>query len=164
MKSLGFDWPALQRHNTENSKQILPEKELRGLSQFPNSCVSAAGKYVDGSWEYINRSQTHECGNWDWGHTISFLGIHEWDFRCSTDLPVKQWFLVWTITSPDLANLCRFSAVCFPGKIYIGTDIGKSSSRTYLNSKWHLIYQDCPSNVRCKRPERQLKIKKYKGN
>jgi hypothetical protein len=23
------------------------------------------GKYVDRSWEYINRSQTHECGNWD---------------------------------------------------------------------------------------------------
>ncbi len=21
------------------------------------------GKYVDRSWEYVNRSQTHECGN-----------------------------------------------------------------------------------------------------
>ncbi len=42
--------------------------------QFLHSCVfelfinsqgrsaySAAGKYVDRSWEYINRSQTHEC-------------------------------------------------------------------------------------------------------
>ncbi len=27
------------------------------------SAYSAAGKYVDGSWEYVNRSQTHECGN-----------------------------------------------------------------------------------------------------
>jgi hypothetical protein len=25
-----FRWPTLQRHNTENSKQIFPEKELRG--------------------------------------------------------------------------------------------------------------------------------------
>jgi hypothetical protein len=25
-------------------------------SQFPHSCVCV--------WEYINRSQTHECGNW----------------------------------------------------------------------------------------------------
>ncbi len=40
-------------------------------------------QYVDRSWEYINRSQTHECGNWDWGLAISFLGIHKWDFRCS---------------------------------------------------------------------------------
>ncbi len=29
------------------------------------SAYSAAGKYVDRSWEYINQSQTHECGNWD---------------------------------------------------------------------------------------------------
>jgi hypothetical protein len=26
-------------------------------------------------WEYINRSQTHECGNWDCGRAIPFLGI-----------------------------------------------------------------------------------------
>ncbi len=26
---------------------------------------SAAGKYVDRFWEYINCSQTHQCGNWD---------------------------------------------------------------------------------------------------
>ncbi len=62
----------------------------------PNSCVfqgfiysqdrsayCAAGKYVDRFWEYINRSQTHECGNWDWGRLIPFLGIQIWDFRCS---------------------------------------------------------------------------------
>jgi hypothetical protein len=39
-------------------EQIFPEKELRGLS--PNLHIhvfaySAAGKYVDRSWEYINR-------------------------------------------------------------------------------------------------------------
>jgi hypothetical protein len=48
--------------------------------QFPHSCAcerytyvyfldrsacSAAGKYVDRSWEYIICSNTHECGNWD---------------------------------------------------------------------------------------------------
>jgi hypothetical protein len=33
-------WPALQRQNTEISKQIFPEKEYRGLSpNFPHSCV-----------------------------------------------------------------------------------------------------------------------------
>jgi hypothetical protein len=26
---------------------------------------SDAGKYVDRSWEHINRSQTHDSGNWD---------------------------------------------------------------------------------------------------
>ncbi len=29
------------------------------------SAYSAAGKYVDQSWKYLNGSQTHECRNWD---------------------------------------------------------------------------------------------------
>jgi len=37
-----------------------------------------AAKYVDRSWEYINRSQIHECRNWEQGHhSVSFLGIHK---------------------------------------------------------------------------------------
>ncbi len=31
----------------------------------------------------VNRSQTHECGNWDWGRVIPRKGIHKWDFPCS---------------------------------------------------------------------------------
>jgi hypothetical protein len=70
----------LQRQNTEISKQIFPEKEYRGLS--PNFHIHTSVselhiptiglpilleeiQYVDRSWDYINRSQTHECGNWD---------------------------------------------------------------------------------------------------
>ncbi len=32
-------------------------------------------------WEYINRTQTHECGNWDWDPDILFLGIFVLKFR-----------------------------------------------------------------------------------
>ncbi len=39
--------------------------------------------YVDRSWKYINRSQTHECGNWDWGRAITRKRIHKLDFHCS---------------------------------------------------------------------------------
>ncbi len=46
-------------------------------------CLFCGMIYVDRSWEYINRSQTHECGNWDWGRAIPRKGIHKWDFRCS---------------------------------------------------------------------------------
>ncbi len=38
---------------------------------------------VDRSWEYINRSETHECGNQDWGRAVSFQGIYKSDFLCS---------------------------------------------------------------------------------
>ncbi len=31
--------------------------------------------YEDRPWEFINRLQTHECGNWDWGHAFLFLDI-----------------------------------------------------------------------------------------
>jgi hypothetical protein len=75
-----FVHTTLQRTNTENWKQIFPEKELRGLSSnfhihvsvsdlytlFPGSIgLLCYRKYVYRSWEYIHRSQTHECGNWD---------------------------------------------------------------------------------------------------
>jgi hypothetical protein len=71
----------------------IPRKGIvRPQSQFLDSCVcerfiyshdrsvySAVGKYVDRSLEYINRSQTHECGT-GLG-AISFqMGIHKWIF------------------------------------------------------------------------------------
>ncbi len=75
-------------HCNDDPIYVFPEKELRDLSPNFNIHVSvsdlyipriglpsAAGKYVDRWWEYINRSQAHECGNWDWGCAIPFLGI-----------------------------------------------------------------------------------------
>jgi len=74
---------------------IFPEKELCGFSPIPtliylweiyiflgSVCMSILlqPKYVDWSWEYINRSQTPECRNWDRGRTIPFLGIYKLDF------------------------------------------------------------------------------------
>ncbi len=35
---------------------------------FPGSVyIFPPAEQADPSWEYIIRSQTHECGNWDWG-------------------------------------------------------------------------------------------------
>ncbi len=83
---------------TENLKQIFPAKEYWAISQnfhihgsglwanyiFPRwVCLFCWRKYVDWSWEYINRSQTHECGNWGWGRAIPRKGIYERNCRCS---------------------------------------------------------------------------------
>jgi hypothetical protein len=58
---------------------------LWAISIFPWSiCLLCCRKYVAWSWEYVNRSQTHECGNWDWCRAIPRKGIHKCDFRCST--------------------------------------------------------------------------------
>ncbi len=40
-------------------------------------------KNVDWSWEYINRSKTHECGNWGWSRAIPRKGICKRNCRCS---------------------------------------------------------------------------------
>jgi hypothetical protein len=79
----------------QNFIYVFLEKELRGLSHKFHTVVSVSDLYIprigpdiflqaeysDRLWEYINRSQTHECGNWDEGHAFPFLGIfvsHFW--------------------------------------------------------------------------------------
>jgi hypothetical protein len=50
-------------------------------------CLFCWRKYVDRSWElYINRSETHECGNWGWGRAIPRKGIYKRNCRCSAGL------------------------------------------------------------------------------
>ena len=54
---------------------------------FPGSvCLFCCREIYGRSWEYINRSQTHKCGNWDWGRAIPIKGIHNWEFPCSVSL------------------------------------------------------------------------------
>ncbi len=49
---------------------------------FPGSVyIFPPAEQADPSWEYIIHSQTHECGNWDWGPDIPFLGIYVSNFR-----------------------------------------------------------------------------------
>ncbi len=49
---------------------------------FPGSVyIFPPAEQADPSWEYIIRSQTHECGNWDWGPYIPFLGIFVSNFQ-----------------------------------------------------------------------------------
>ncbi len=90
-------WPALQRHKTENSIQIFPEKEMREPQSQFHIKVSLSGldilriglsillqknMWVLGIYKSLMK-QTHECGNWDWGRAFPFLGIHKWVFCCS---------------------------------------------------------------------------------
>jgi hypothetical protein len=88
----------MQIHNTENLKQIFPEKELRGLSLNFHIHESVSDLYIpaislpillqENRWTapwniYVNISQIHKGGKWDVGCAIPFLGIHKWDFLCS---------------------------------------------------------------------------------
>jgi hypothetical protein len=75
------------------------------------SAYSAARKYVDRSWEYINHSQTHEChecGNWDEAAQFPekeyingiFVAVWGWWFisRSGTLIIISNFFnAFWTV-------------------------------------------------------------------
>ncbi len=63
------------------------------------SAYSAAGKYVGRT--YIDRSQTHKCGNWDWGLANPFLGIYKFINLCSLDL------LYWALTTQSILKIVK---------------------------------------------------------
>jgi len=99
---------SLQRTTTENSKQMFPEKELRCHSLYFHIHVSVSDLYIltiylpilleeicGRFWEYINRSQTHEYGNWDRDHAIP--RIHKWDYRCCDIMLYCFWMLKHTL-------------------------------------------------------------------
>jgi hypothetical protein len=77
-------------HWKENPLCVFLFWELRGLNPNFHNHVSLSDLYTvvpglvhivppaeeaDQLWEYINLSQTHECGNWDRVPAIPFLGI-----------------------------------------------------------------------------------------
>jgi hypothetical protein len=83
------DYSTLQRQNAENFKQIFPVPISTYMCLWANYifprwvCLFCWRNYVDRSWEYINRSQTHECGNWGWGRAIPRKGIYKRTCHCS---------------------------------------------------------------------------------
>ncbi len=97
-------FPTLQR----KSHLYIPRKGIvRPQSQISHSCICERFYIYPGSVclsccrkicgpilrKYIKSlTDTHECGNWDWGRAIPvpFLGIHKWVLRCSMSTLIKR--------------------------------------------------------------------------
>ena len=71
------------------------------------SVYSSAAKSVDRSWEYINRSQTHECGNWGWGRAIPRKGIYKWNCRCNVGDKINSSLGLSNRGPRQTTTLCR---------------------------------------------------------
>ncbi len=73
-----------QKRNIGVSVPISTYMRLWVIYIFPRPfCLFCWREYVERSWDYINCSKTHECGNWGWGCAIPIKGIYKWDFHCS---------------------------------------------------------------------------------
>ncbi len=72
---------------------------VRPQSRFPHLCVCEKfiysqdrstyflqlNRHADRSWYIINRSQSHECGNWDCGRAIPFLSNCRYWLQCVSE-------------------------------------------------------------------------------
>jgi hypothetical protein len=93
--------PTLQRHCTENSKQSnIPRNETAVLhSQFPHSCFCKRFIFSH------NRSQIHECGNWERSRAVSFRGIHKSDLLCNA---CSMKYIFYDLNSTSCATQCSW--------------------------------------------------------
>ncbi len=100
--------------------------------------------YVDHSWDYINRSQTHECENWDLGRTIPRKGIHKWDFPCSSifAIPARFMSMFFRVPSvPSYAHLSRPTSILLRSRAILCYPV---SSCLLKSESWLLA--SCPNS------------------
>ncbi len=115
---------AAHLHCNENPIYVFPEKKLRGLSPNFHIPVSVSYLYIPRQQnrqnrEYINRSQVHECGNWDWKkkrrNSFSINICFEFSvlFLCSVLATVS--FSCWYTALQRLSSLRSISKHGMPG-------------------------------------------------
>ncbi len=82
--------------------------------------------------EYIDRPQTHGCGNWDWGRAIPFLDMH------------KSKFIFSVYRQTPIFRHPFFRKQCFSLKYVLGAPLinfgGMSKFRIYVKMKSSLQF------------------------
>ncbi len=93
---------------TENLNYVFPKMKLRDL--VPNSYIQVS--VTDRSWEYINCSQIHECGNWETEHNYSVF-VNNLDCAVSLLRIHKSEPVIFIGLSQDLHLQCGVKTIVF---------------------------------------------------
>ncbi len=109
----GSAWNWYTAHCNENPFYVFPEKEFRSLRPNFHIHVSVCDEYIYSqdrstfSCRRIGRPIVgiyqllrYECGNWDWGRAIPFLGIFVSNFRYCV-------FAVYSFGHCGMRNKCN---------------------------------------------------------
>jgi hypothetical protein len=111
---------AKRLHCKEDPIYIFPEMKLRGFVSNFDIHVSVSDLYIPSvalpifcRWTnlgniYVNRSQIHECGNWERGRAVSFLGIFVLNFRYSVFAVYKNTSILSCLHGSHLALIYFF--------------------------------------------------------
>ncbi len=110
------------------------------ISRIGLSILLRPNMYVDRSWEYINRSQTHACRNWDWGRTIPSLGINKLNFRYSVARATLA-LVLWVIFDDTQGG----GAPCYLLAKHVPTIFFESIHMTKLCSRWGAVFFILPA-------------------
>ncbi len=97
---------------------------------FPGSVCLFFCREICGLILGINRSQTHECGNWDWGRAIPRKGIHNWDFPCSVPATAALWVQSQTSQKHKMGDISKRNGQHTKARQKI------CKKRTYHLDKW----------------------------
>ncbi len=106
---------------------------------FPGSVhIFPPAEKVDPSWKYLINSQTHECGNWDWGPDIPFLGIFVSNFRHFVFAVCISW-------EPTMVCEIHLRSLPIEHNVYLENRLLPTEHTVYLETdcfvKYFIIYK-----------------------
>ncbi len=109
-----------------NSYTHIPVRDLY-ISRISLS-ILLQQKYVDWSWEYINRSHTHECRKWNWGRALPFPGIYKLDFWYCASVGLLLYIILYAcggrmnmVKGGQILLFLNFNLTLTSDDIYAGT-------------------------------------------
>ncbi len=97
-------------------------------------CLFCCSKIDRWSFEYINLSQINKCRHWEWGSSVSFLGIHNQIFGTVSDCLCPVLWKWKFVDPPSYQNILQYSS-CPAFRVYDCSSSAFSYPWLFLSSE-----------------------------